>query len=272
MDSDAGRLLLERLPSSRRGVDLYAACVATGGVPLAIELAATTGMSPDVAQSIESLVDAARRSLPPHAQHALAALSVAVAPISPRLALAATASEDAIEQLVARGLLVRLDGGDVRMLPAVRDVVARSVPADVRRAVLNALLDECLCATRDAASLVAFEPVVDTATALLHEDALPVDQRQRLAAQLAPWWQGRLGPARARELLVAALGLGETGPASAALHLALAATPDADVRDTERHLRDAARVLGSHDAVDPDLIQRLKRAAGAAIPEDRTRP
>lgn len=267
MDSAAGRLLLERLPASADDVDLHALCLATGGVPLLIELAAATGAPPDEARSIDSLVDGALRELPAQARQALFALTVPVPPISDRLARAAIGGScEPIDVLVARALVVRLGDDAVRLLPAVRDVVLRSVPAEVRIGTQHVLLGECLAMTHDAAALVEFEPLVDTATAVLHEDALPIDRRQQLAAQLAPWWQGRLGPVRARELLVAALDLGETGPASAALHLAIAAIPDADVRDTERHLRDAARVLGSHDAVDPALIERLKRAAGEALP------
>lgn len=269
LDSAAGRLALERVRSPRPIAELYALCVATGGVPLAIELAVASGASPDAAHSIDSLVDHVLHTLPADARHALAALTVPVPPVPARLAHAAARAvggDRALDLLVERGALVQLHGDAVRLLAPVRDLVRRELPAELRATVLHALLDECLTATRGATSLGTFEPVADTAAALLHEDAVPVDKRQRLAAQLAPWWQGRLGPARAREALTAALALGDTGPASAALHLAIAAVPDADVLDTERHLRDAARELGSHDAVDPALVERLKRATGGLPP------
>jgi hypothetical protein len=133
--------------------------------------------------------------------------------------------------------------------------------------VVPALLDACTEVLADAAgSLSRIEPVAATAAMLLREEGLPAYDRQRLASELAPWWTGRLGHARARELLLDALALDPSGPGAAALHMAVAATypPGSETVDTEWHVQRAAVLLGEHDTVDPALVERLKDTTARA--------
>jgi hypothetical protein len=144
----------------------------------------------------------------------------------------------------------------------VRDLAEQTLSAQRRRDVCRALLAECLLQTADEPMPLSRHDVAAAAAARLMDNAeLPVQDRQRLAAQLAPWWAGRLGRRRAREQLQAALALGRAGSATAALHLALADTyrPGEETVETERHLHEAGRLLGEHDAVPAALIDRLRR-------------
>jgi hypothetical protein len=116
------------------------------------------------------------------------------------------------------------------------------------------------------------DAVAPVAAARVHESSLPGADRQRLAAQLGPWWSGRLGGRRARELLGEALPLGRLGSATAALHLAIAHTFGPGT-ETERHVHEAARLLGEVDAVPATLVERLRRAVtGDPAPEARPAP
>jgi hypothetical protein len=292
LSSASGRLFLERAAAVHPGRELtpddaqsaFDICHSVGGVPLALELAA--GMCDDstIAEvaarvgdgSIATLLDASTVRMSSHEQRALSALTVPASPVPPVLAIAAidatgaVGADDVLARLVRRAVL-RLDpDGRYSMLAAIRSRLRSALSKDDVDAVLGALLGACLEATTDAAPLGRHEPVVATSTMLLEHDALPAADRQRLAAQLAPWWTARLGAVRAREHLTAALHLGDAGPSAAAVHLAIADTYPAgqETLDTEWHLQRAAVLLGEHDTVDPDLVARLQAMITRDSPQE----
>ncbi|MDT4915151.1 MAG: hypothetical protein QOC66_4279 [Pseudonocardiales bacterium] len=290
VDSPAGRLFLERL--RRAGVDgvltaeaaraVHAVCAGTGGVPLALELLAGLcgGFAADAPESwptdaagpLEPLVTRCVDALPSLQARGLAALALPPQPVAPPLAAAAVRAVGAadpdglVDHLGRRGLL-DVDDAGCWLSGTVRERAVGAVSAGDRQAVLDALLAECLSITaEDPVPLSRHEPAAGSAIWLMNQDTLPVGDRQRLAAQLATWWAGRLGTRRAREHLTAALALGRAGRATAAVHLAIADTysPGEETVDTERHVREAARLLGEHDAVDPSLVARMQAAARRA--------
>jgi hypothetical protein len=285
MRSASGRLLLERATSARPDIEMsdatfataFDACHAVGGRPLHLELLAglaAAGPLEQVARlargDLDDVVDASVGALTRAEVRALTALTVPESPIAPSLASASVRAVSVAESDTAamlhrlvRSGLIRLDAdGRYALLVAVRSRVDLHVVEADRALVAAALLEACLQATAaETGPLSRYAPVAATASALLDEDGLPVVDRQRLAAQLAPWWRARFGPARARERLLAALRLSDAGAAAAALHLAIAASypPGQETVDTERHVQRAAVLLGEHDAIDPAFVERLKR-------------
>ncbi len=298
VNSPAGRLFLERL--RRAGVDgtltaetaavVHGVCLNTGGVPYALELVAgmCAGLPPNApstwpaatAGAIAPLVSASLTAAGPAPQRALAALAVPPQPLPRPLVVAALGglgvddAEGMLADLGRRGL-VDLDVEGCRLSLPVRQRALEAMSADDRRTVTSALLRECLVITSvDPVPLARHDDAATVGTWLLSQDGLDVAERQRLAAQLTSWWTGRLGTRRAREHLTAALALGRTGRATAAVHLALADTypPGEETVDTEMHIREAARLLGEYDAVDPSLVSRIqavaRRAAAGPVPGD----
>jgi hypothetical protein len=183
-------------------------------------------------------------------------------------------AEGMLADLARRGL-IDLNEDGCRLSPTVHRRALEAVSADDRRTVTSALLRECLAITSvEPVPLARHEAAATAGTWLLSQDGLDVAERQRLAAQLTTWWTGRLGTRRAREHLSAALALGRTGRATAAVHLALADTypPGEETVDTEMHVREAGRLLGEYDAVDPSLVSRIqavtRRAAAGPVPRD----
>ncbi len=298
VNSPAGRLFLERL--RRAGVEgtltgetaaaVHAVCLDTGGVPFALELVAgmCAGLPPDApstwpsaaAGALGPLVDASLAAAGPARQRALAALAVPPQPLPRPLIVAALAgigvddAEGMLADLARRGV-IDLNEDGCRLSPTVRRRALEAMPDDERRAVTSALLRECLAITSvEPVPLARHDAAATVGTWLLSQDGLDVAERQRLAAQLTTWWTGRLGTRRAREHLSAALALGRTGRATAAVHLALADTypPGEETVDTEMHVREAGRLLGEYDAVDPSLISRIqavtRQAAAGPVPRD----
>ncbi len=298
--SGAGRLFLERaqrtlsdpeLPHSI-APEVVRICRATAGNALGLEVTAALCADeplPDVVTAVEQagsstagLVDVALHRLAGDRRLALAALAVPAQPVPHLLAMAAVAATGAIdarrsiEELLRRSLLAAAGEDAYRLLPTVRDRAAGQLTDDMRVSVLLALLQGCLSATAEPPVPVTMhDAVAPVAAALLHESSLPGADRQRLTAQLGPWWSGRLGGRRARELLGEALALGRLGSATAALHLAIAHTfgPGTETVETERHVHEAARLLGEVDAVPATLVERLRRAVtGDPAPEARPAP
>ena len=285
LDSSSGRLFTERVAAVHEAFDvtehagaIERVCKAVGGVPLAIELAAAMyePSAPDAVLarigdgSLTTVIDASIAGLAGSDAQALAALAVAESPIAAPLAAVSLTSigiapgdvATVLARLV-RSSLLRLDpDGQHSLLETVRSRLGDHLTQ--RANVLRALLEKCLEMLGDSSGpLSRFEPVAATAAMLLREETLPAYARQRLAFELAPWWIGRLGRARARDLLLSALALDASGPAAAAIHLAVADTYEqgAETVDTEWHVQRAAVLLGEHDAVDPAMIERLKNAA-----------
>ena len=223
-----------------------------------LRLAADTG----------ALIEANLDELAASDLRALTALTVPHPPVIAQLARAAIgaveATPDALDRLLNGSLLDSdLDGRLSQLAPIRERTTARLEPAD-RAAVLHALLDACLSATDgEALPLTHVDPIAPTASALVRERALPVAGRQRLAVRIAPWWSGRQGPERARAELETLLALEPNGSVAAAVHLAIADTYASGraTADTEQHLREAGRLLGEHDAVDPAFVERLRKAA-----------
>ena len=289
LDSDAGRLFVERAERLRPGFELTPSsaratatiCTVFDGVPLAIELAAavSTRVAPEQLAgvlrhtTVETIVQWSLDSLSEEELAALSALSIVNLAVDSRLAAAAVgvADSDVLETLTARGLLDLDEDGRYRVPAPVRAQADAS--AEQRRVVLQRLLEACLAGTAEPpVPLSIHESFAPLAAVLLNEAALAVSDRQRLAAQLAPWWLGRLGARRAREHLEAALALGDTGAAAAALHLVLAdALATLDTQAAEQHLSAAARLLGESDAVDPALVERLKSIASSATDDEAGR-
>jgi hypothetical protein len=292
LDSASGRLFAERAGTALGTFDVaYNAaavdrlCRAVGGVPLAVELVAAMydPSDPDALGeqlgdgSVADVIAAARRRLSATEGDALAALTVVESPVPDRLAaavlvaagIAPSAVANVLDRLVHSALL-RLDpDGRHSLLATIRSCFA---PEDeLRSTVLHAVLDECFALLADSAGpLSRFEPIAPTAAMLLREDSLPAYERQRLAAELAPWWTGRLGRVRARDLLLAALALDPSGAGAAALHRAVAGTypPGEETVDTEWHVQRAAVLLGEHDTVDPAMVERLKESTARARRDD----
>ncbi len=277
LESTAGRLFVERFariaPGRNLGrADIVAMCAAAAGVPMIIELAATLcaqGVSADVVETLTDpigLVDAVLDALPPGDLGALTTLTVPHHPIVASLATAALsavgAPPDVLDRLLNGSLLDSDLDGRLSQLALVRSRTALRLDDDVRVKVVRALLDACLSVTSGEPGLTQLDPIAATATLLVQEPLLAPAERQRLAVRFAPWWTGRLGEARSRAELDAVLALDPDGAAAAAVHLALADTSSGRVTaDTEQHLRAAGRLLGEHDAVDPAMVERLRKAA-----------
>ncbi len=300
LQSAAGRLFVERWRRADTETALAVAapaihhiCRAVDGLPLAVELAAglCAGATPaevaawigDRMVTVPRLIERTLGELPPLDRRAVAALALAGQPIGHRLADVAItavgvepgATEAVLDGLVRRALLDADPDGSYRQPARVRAAMPALLDPDDRRRVLAALLADCLAVTAvEPVPLSRHEPAAPTAAALVHENALPVRERQQLAAQLAAWWVGRLGPRRARELLGAVLELGRAGAATAAVHLAIADTyePGAETVETEQHVRAAARLLGEQDAVDPAVVARMQTAILRATAQPDTPP
>jgi hypothetical protein len=193
--------------------------------------------------------------------------------------------ERSLDLLVRHALLTRTDTGGYGLLPAVRARAALRLGENLRVTVLLDILRACLAATAvPPLPVTEHDSVGPVAAALVHEPVLTAADRQRLAAQLGPWWSGRLGGRRARDLLGEALALGRHGAATAALHLAIARTygPGTETVETEHHLHEAARLLGEVDPVPASLVERLRQTvagqtesepgtqADGTLPADRT--
>lgn len=293
--SGAGRLFLERAqrvvvdPELPHAIapDVVRICRAAGGNALGLELIAAMCADepvPAIAAAAEraaraaddpviGLVEAAVQRLHVSRRTALAALAVPAQPLPHHLAVTAVTSagvpdaEDAITDLLRRGLLARPDEDRYLLAAAVGDYPLGGPADEVRVPVLLGLLAACLAATVDPPVPVTdHDAVGPVAVALIHERDLPGADRQRLAAQLAPWWTGRLGARRARDLLGEALALGRFGSATASVHLAIAHTfsPGTETVETERHVHEAARLLGEIDSVPTELVERLRRTLASS--------
>jgi class 3 adenylate cyclase len=277
--SAAGRLFLARaeLASPGLALDDIAASVAaitraTSGVPAAIELAA--GLCRDRSPALLAEADLAQLAhlaadaLPAAVALTLAAWTVPAQPVTMPLARAAAAAvnagasvESTLDELTARGWLHVDDEQRITVLRCAREVAATALSPEQRVTVLQHLLAEAVEITAgEQPSLTGYAPYAATATLLLRADELDAAARQQLILQLAPWWFGRLGAARARAYLGAALALAPRGRRAAALHLALGDSYPAGSPEIEKHLRESALLLGEHDAVDPAFVARLQQA------------
>jgi hypothetical protein len=282
LGSNAGRLFVERATRVRPDLEVdsaaassvYEICQGVGGLPLALELAGGRCLQrslDEIARSasrpLRDQVDAALDAVSATDGRSVAALSIVEPPIDDRLAAAAlsavgvnAADGQTVVQRLADRSLVQMQSGGIRLHEGVRVVAQARLSSVDRRAIAEHLLAESLQATSDPIAVSAHEVFVRTASRLIEDESLPIGARQRLAAQLGPWWTARLGGKRARDRLMEMLSLSAEGPAATAVHLAIADSYGAgrETLETERHLREAARMLGRHDVVDPAVVDRLK--------------